>query len=763
MMTWIDWIVVAIPLAIVIGMALKAQTYVKSVADFLAAGRVAGRYVLCVAGAEANMGLVSVVALWEMYYNCGFAVQYWGAVAMPIGLAYGLTGYCTYRFRETRALTMGQFLEIRYNRKFRVFACFLQAFSGVMNYAIFPAVSARVLMYFWGLPAYFYLGDWRFSTFGTLMFIFLGCALFLALLGGQITIMVTDCIQGILSYPFYAILVFYVIYRFNWWTEVTPTLAYTREPGTGVSMLNPFDIYKMRNFNLFYVFTGIFSGIFNRITWGGAQGYSVSALNPHEQKMAGLFGTWRAGFSVMMITMLAVAAFVVIHNADFRKEAKSAHYHLTRQTVEELAADKKFDHVRTGLLAMIETGKVSDQLKDTLKKSHAYQGSKIDFDHVKPDDYRAIASMAVGTVDKKAGTQLNTLYGQMLVPITLRELLPVGITGILCALMIFLMVSTDTTYMHSWGSIIAQDIILPFFKKRLTPKQHITLLRCTITFVVVVAFMFSFFFSQMDYVLMFFAITGAIWTAGAGPVTTFGLYWKKGTTAAAFATLITGSTIAVGGILCQQHWANHIYPFFERYGLVGAVTGFFESVSAPFNPIIVWKVTPDRFPINSIEMTFIAVLSSVILYVVVSLLTCKKDYNMEKLLHRGKYADGVTFKRFEWSFRNFFLKIAGIDPNYTRSDRILAYSVFIYTFCYAWCGCFLGILIWNTLFYRWPIEWWGIKFFITGLVVPGIIAVISTVWFAIGGSIDLYRLFKRLDAKVTDDTDDGTVEKDEEK
>ena len=90
-------------------------------------------------------------------------------------------------------------------------------------------------------------------------------------------------------------------------------------------------------------------------------------------------------------------------------------------------------------------------------------------------------------------------------------------------------------------------------------------------------------------------------------------------------------------------------------------------------------------------------------------------------------------------------------------------SVFIDTFCYAWCGCFLGTLIWNTVFYRWPIEWWGIKFFITGLLVPGIIAVISTVWFAIGGSIDLYRLFKRLDAKVADDTDDGTVEKDEEK
>ena len=758
MMTWVDWIVVAIPLIIVICMAMKAQKYVTSVADFLAAGRVAGRYVLAVAGAEANMGLVSVIALWELYYRSGFAYGYWGAIATPIGIMYGLTGYGIYRFRETRALTMGQFLEMRYNRKFRILAAFLQSISGIMNYAIFPAVSARAIMYFAEIPPYFYLGDWKFSSFAILMVMFLGIALWLALLGGQITIMVTDCIQGILSYPFYAVLVFYVLYRFDWFGEITPTLIYAREPGSGRSMLNPFDVYKLRDFNLFYVFAGIFSGVFNRVSWGGAQGYSVSALNAHEQKMAGLFGTWRAGFSVMMITMLAIAAFVVMHNGNFKKEAKNSHYHLTKQTVADIASDKKFAQVSEDLNIMIEKGSVPERLKKVLSNDKNFSKTKINLDKITYEDYRTIASSAVATVDKKAGAQLNTIYGQMLVPITLRELLPVGITGILCALMIFLMVSTDTTYMHSWGSIITQDIIIPFLKKPLTPKQHLNLLRYVITGVVVFAFLFSFFFAQLDFVLMFFAITGAIWTAGAGPVTTFGLYWKKGTTAAAFTSLISGSVIAVSGIICQQQWAGRIYPFLEKHNLVDAATRIFDVLSSPFHPIIEWKVTPGKFPINSIEMSFMAILSSVLLYVIVSLLTCKKPYNMDKLLHRGKYADGVTFQRFQWSFKNFFLKIAGIDPNYTKSDRILAYSVFGYSFCYAWGLNFLGSCIWN-LIYRWPAEWWGIKFFFTGLIIPGIVAVVSTVWFTIGGTIDLRRLFERLEEKVNNDEDNGTVVK----
>jgi hypothetical protein len=44
------------------------------------------------------------------------------------------------------------------------------------------------------------------------------------------------------------------------------------------------------------------------------------------------------------------------------------------------------------------------------------------------------------------------------------------------------------------------------------------------------------------------------------------------------------------------------------------------------------------------------------------------------------------------------------------------------------------------------------------MVIPGIIAVISTVWFLIGGVIDLRRMFHDLEVREINNLDNGMVE-----
>ncbi|MGE4564954.1 MAG: hypothetical protein AB7F32_08785 [Victivallaceae bacterium] len=85
-------------------------------------------------------------------------------------------------------------------------------------------------------------------------------------------------------------------------------------------------------------------------------------------------------------------------------------------------------------------------------------------------------------------------------------------------------------------------------------------------------------------------------------------------------------------------------------------------------------------------------------------------------------------------------KLIGITPEYTTGDKVIAWSVFIYTFIFQIGICFAGVLIW-TLFSPWPASWWSRYFYHTGLVVAGVVGMVSTIWFLVGGIMDTPQAF----------------------
>lgn len=635
----LDLVIVGVLLLLVLASGFAAGKLVKSVSDFLAANRCAGRYLLCVAQGMAGLGAISMVAYYEQYYQAGFAVQWWGFMTTPVMLIISLSGWVVYRYRETRALTLAQFFEMRYGKRFRIFSGMVIWTSGILNYGIFPGVTARFLMSFGGLPDSFHLFGMPVSTYAVTMLVMLGLALFLTLQGGQIAVIISDFVQGLLMM---VIMLAVLAILFNKFGYAVIASALESAP-PGASLLNPFDqsIDKIRDFNVFFFVMTVLLNIYAYRAWQSGQGYGCAAKSAHEARMAGIIGEWRGQVITLSFLLIPICAWVLMHHVDFSAEAAAVTRSLERFS------------------------------------------------------------------DRQTATQ-------MLVPAALARMLPVGVMGLFVAVIIMAAVSTDDTCLHSWGSIFVQDVIIPLRGREFSTAQHMRLLRWSIVLVAAFSFCFSLFFPLREYIIMYFQITGAIYSGGAGAVIIGGLYWKRGTTQGAFSAMILGGLIALAGMTAKTFWAA-----------LPLLSG--------------WRA---ECPFNGTQVTFVAALASLVTYIVVSLFTCRKPFDLDHMLHRDPDRER---KKPTWRER------LGITPEFTRFDK------FIYCFKFGWAMFWFSAFVIGTVYgqlYKttnagWLV-WWRFV-----VIVSVVMTVISIVWFSIGGIRDLVAMIASLRDSRRDYTDDG--------
>ena len=329
-------------------------------------------------------------------------------------------------------------------------------------------------------------------------------------------------------------------------------------------------------------------------------------------------------------------------------------------------------------------------------------------------DFKGVAESISGTL---AGAGNETVQSQLRVPMVLNYMLPIGFKGAFAAIMLAAAITCHNTYLHSWGSIFIQDCIMPLRKKPFEHKQHLAYLKLSILGVGITIFILSILFQQTEKVFLFLAISGAIFVGGSGSAIIGGLYWKKGTTAAAWSAMITGALTATTGIV--------------------------------LNAVI------EDFPINGQWFWFIAMISAAAVYIIVSLVTSRAAFNMDKMLHRGQYAIAGEMNIVEEEAVKGW-KVMGTTREFTRGDKGIVIAT--YTWTAVWTLVFIAGTIYNLTTEVKNASWMQFWKIYTWIYL--VTSVLVTIWFTAGGMKNLKEMIQTLRTMVRDHKDSGFVKKD---
>jgi len=642
-LTVLDWGIVALVFAVIIVVVISSKKLMRSVSDFLAAGRTGGRYLISLSQGTAALGAITIVGMLEMNYLAGFCLRWWEMAMTVVLVAISVSGWVLYRFRQTRALTMAQFFEVRYSRRFRIFAGGLAFFAGLINFGIFPAVSARFFIYFCGLPQTVDILGLHVSTFALTMIVILWIPLYFVFSGGQIAVMITDFLQGIFTNVVFIVITVVLMLKIDW----AHIFAAVSSAPENASLINPFRTGSTKDYNFWYFLVGMVGVIYGKLSWQGTQAYNASAKSAHEAKMGDVLMNWRnIPQWGLFLVFVPIAAYTFLHHPDY-------------------------------------------------------------------------AGAAAGIRPVLDGLSSDALRSQLTVPLALTKLLPVGLMGAFAAVMLAASIACHETYLHSWGSIFIQDVVMPIRKRPFTPEQHLKVLKAAILGVAIFIFFFSLLFQQSEYIFLFFAVTGAIFAGGSGAVIIGGLYWKRGTTAAAWAAMITGSVVAVGGIVVQQ-------------------------------------VDKD-FVINGQMFWGLAMALSSVVYVLVSLGTGrgKHAFDMDRMLHRGRHLIKEEYKIVDEAPVKGW-KVLGMGREFTPFDKVIYIATYVWTF--SWVVVFVVGTVLNLTGNVGNAAWMG--FWKTYVWIYLAVSVVVIVWFSTGGLFNLRDMIKALKTMTRDHSDDGFVHKD---
>ena len=232
----IDWTILGISFVVFLALAIYLNSLCRSVADYLVSGRKVRLWLGMGAGIAGEVGLISIVGMCEQGYLKGFSFVLIGLLTMAVLVPlFGVFGFGIQRFRATKAMSVSQYVEMRYSPGLRIITGILNSCAGVLQMSIFPIVGAGFIRVLINAPETTVLLGATVPVTWIIMAILLFCTVLFAMLGGYLNLIVSNFLHMILTMG----AVFAVLYHMvdliglqTFWSRL--------EANRGLAGLNPF-------------------------------------------------------------------------------------------------------------------------------------------------------------------------------------------------------------------------------------------------------------------------------------------------------------------------------------------------------------------------------------------------------------------------------------------------------------------------------------------------------------------------------------------
>ena len=183
-----DWLIVAGYLAVSVVVGLLVKRFATNMTNYIAAGRQVGRWLGLASLTGTELGLITVMYSAEKGFKGGFAAFHIAVLAGISTLLVGWTGFLIVPLRRSGVLTIPEYYGRRFGPATRVLGAVLLASAGILNMGLFLKVGSMFIVGVTGMSAH----GWALPCVMTAL---LALVLFYTVLGGMISVVITDYIQ----------------------------------------------------------------------------------------------------------------------------------------------------------------------------------------------------------------------------------------------------------------------------------------------------------------------------------------------------------------------------------------------------------------------------------------------------------------------------------------------------------------------------------------------------------------------------------------